>query len=95
MYFGFSFHPLQISYCTNSLPNEKILGLSKLKEYADDKLTVAEMMISVFDKVENIVEKGENAWLPAFSPFPTMFSNAFLSSLGIDLLLLLAPNLNF
>ena len=43
------------------------------------------MVIYVFDRVENIVGKGENAdhsfkyWSPAFSPFPTMFSNAFLS----------------
>ena len=32
-------------------------------------------MISVFDRIENIVGKGENA---AFSPFPTMFSKGFL-----------------
>ena len=31
----------------------------------------------LFDTDENIVEKGENVFLPAFSPFPTMFSNAF------------------
>ena len=32
-----------------------------------------------FDRVENILGKGENAgkWLPAFSPFPTMFSTGF------------------
>ena len=32
------------------------------------------MMISVHDRIENIVEKGENAGLPAFSLFSTMFS---------------------
>ena len=38
------------------------------------------MMIYVFDRVENIVRKGENASkLPAFSPFPTMlFKTLFL-----------------
>ena len=43
-------------------------------------------MISVSDRVENIVGKGENAgyqqrkcWLPAFSPFPTMFFKRLLS----------------
>ena len=37
-------------------------------------------MIYVFDRVENIVRKGENASkLPAFSPFPTMlFKTLFL-----------------
>ena len=35
-------------------------------------------IISVSDRQENIVRKRENAGLPAFSPFSTMFSNAFL-----------------
>ena len=43
--------------------NEKMLG------------TIITMIISVFDMVENIVEKGRKCWLPAFSPFSTMFSN--------------------
>ena len=42
----------------------------KFKAFADDNLNVAQMMNTVFDRVENIVAKG---WLPAFSPFPTMF----------------------
>ena len=42
---------------------------------ADDKFIVAKMMISVFDRIENIVGKGENAG----SPFPTMFSKALCS----------------
>ena len=36
-------------------------------------------MISVLDREENIVGKGENA-VPAFPPFPAMFSKAFLCS---------------
>ena len=36
------------------------------------------MMIFVFDRIENIVGKGENAGFLAFSPFPTMFSKGFL-----------------
>ena len=35
------------------------------------------MIIFVFDRVENIVGIGE-CWLPAFSPFPTMFGKVFL-----------------
>ena len=32
-----------------------------MKAFADDKINTAQMMISVFDGVENIVGKGENA----------------------------------
>ena len=33
----------------NSLPNDKILDLTKLKACADNKLDVAKIMISVYD----------------------------------------------
>ena len=39
----------------------KILDQSKLKAFADDKIDVVEMMISLLDRVENTVGKGENA----------------------------------
>ena len=42
----------------NPLPNGKILDRTKFKAFADDKINVAEMMISLSD---NIVVKGENA----------------------------------
>ena len=45
----------------NSLPNEKILDWSKLKAFADDKINVTEKWKFVLGRVENIVEKGENA----------------------------------
>ena len=36
--------------------------MSKLKAFADDKIKkIAQTMICVFDRVENIVRKGENA----------------------------------
>ena len=35
--------------------------MSKLKEFADDKINFAKMMNYVFDRAENIVGKGENA----------------------------------
>ena len=41
----------------NSLPNDK----SKLKEFADDKLNLAEKWEFVLVRVENIVGKEENA----------------------------------
>ena len=63
-------------------------AVTKLKAFADDKLTLPKMTVSLFDIVENTVGKGENVVYqhfllfpqcfpyPAFSPFPTLFSKA-------------------
>ena len=51
----------------NTFPNEKILDVSKLKAFADDKLSIARMMISLIDRIENTVGKGENAGYQHFS----------------------------
>ena len=61
----------------NPLPNDKIFDWSKLKAFADDKINVTENLKYVLKRVENIVGKRRNYWWPAFSPFPTMFSEAF------------------
>ena len=45
----------------------------KLKTFAGDKMTFGIMIISVFGREEDIVEKDKNA----FFPIPAMFSNAF------------------
>ena len=45
----------------NSLPNDAILGMSKFKASSDDKFGVAEIMGFVFERLANIVGKGENA----------------------------------
>ena len=60
----------------NSLPSEKNLALSKLEAFADDKLIVAKMMISVYSWIENFVEKGENAGYQHFLLFPKCFQKA-------------------
>ena len=52
----------------------KSLDLATFKAFAGNNSNVAKMVISVFDRVGNIVEYGENA---GFSPFPTMFSSGF------------------
>ena len=65
----------------NSLPNDKILAWSKLKALADDKIKFAEMMIFVFDRVENIVGKVENAGYQHFLLFQKCFQKAFYSGL--------------
>ena len=45
----------------DSLTNDKIYEKSKLKAFADDKINVAQMMISLSYRVEKIVGKGERS----------------------------------
>ena len=54
----------------NCLPDNKILGLPKLKAFADDKLNVTQNVKVVFHRVENIVGKEENAGYQHFLLFP-------------------------
>ena len=54
----------------SSLPNKNFLDWTKFKALADDKLNVAKIMIYVFDRVEHIVEKEENAGYQHFLLFP-------------------------
>ena len=61
----------------NSLPHDKILDWTKLKAFADNKINVAEMMIFLSDRVENIVGKGENAGFQHFLLFPQYFQKGF------------------
>ena len=61
----------------NLLPNDEMLDSSKLKAFPDNKIDFAKVVIFVFDRVENIVAKGENAGNQHFFPFPTMFSKGF------------------
>ena len=60
-------------YILNSLPNDKILDLSKFKAFADDKLITAQNVKFVHGRVENIVGKGENAGYQHFLLFPQCF----------------------
>ena len=60
----------------NSLPNN-ILDITKLKAFADDKINVARMMISVFERVEHTVEKQDNAGYQHFLLFPQCFQKVF------------------
>ena len=45
----------------NPLPNDKMLDWLKLKAFADGKINVTEKLKFVLVRVQNIVEKGENA----------------------------------
>ena len=40
--------------------------MTKVKTFADDKLNVAKITISLIDRVENTVGKGENAGIKTF-----------------------------
>ena len=51
--------------------------MTKFKACADDKLNAAQMMIFVFDVVENTVGKGENADYQHFLLYPQYFQKAF------------------
>ena len=60
-------------YRANFLANNKILGQSKLKAFADDKIDVSEKLKFVLGKVESIVGKWENAGYQDFLLFPKCF----------------------
>ena len=60
------------SGCSNCLPNDKILGWSKLKAFADTKVNVIRKFS--IGKVENLVAKGENAGYQHLLIFPLCFS---------------------
>ena len=61
----------------NSLPSDNFF--TKFKASADNKLSVANIIISVLDRVENIVGKGKNAGYQHFPLFPQSFPKASLS----------------
>ena len=67
-----------IGFQGNPLPNDKILDVTKLKAFADDKLNVAKMRFFLFDKSRKHCGKRRKCWLLAFSPFsPHCFLKPF------------------
>ena len=61
----------------NPSSNDKILNWTKLKTFVDNKLDVARITISLYDVVENIVGKGENAGESIFSFSHYVFKRFF------------------
>ena len=61
----------------NPLPDDKILDWSKLKAFADYKFSITKLKIPVFDRVENIVGKGENAGYQHFLLFLQCFQKVY------------------
>ena len=68
--------------CLNSLPNDKILGQSKFKAFADDKMKVQKKKIIIMkfvkEREETIVGKGENAGYQHFLLFSQCFQKDFI-----------------
>ena len=54
-YWGF-FYSMAMSF--NPLPNDKMLDVTKLKAFSEDRLNVAKKVNSLFHIVENTVGKG-------------------------------------
>ena len=62
-----------------SLHNNKIFDQTKFKAFADDNFNVAQLLIFVFHRTENIVRKGENTGYQHFLLFPQCFQKASFS----------------
>ena len=68
----------------NALPNDKMIDWSNFKAFADDNSNMAEMVKLVFERVENIAGKGENAGHQHFLLFPLCFQKfTFSGSLKV------------
>ena len=63
----------------NSLLDDKILTFSKQKALADDNFCETQMIQFFFDRVVNIVGKGENADYQHFLLFPECFLMDYFS----------------
>ena len=63
----------------NFLPKDTFLDLTKIKSFADDKTSVAKIMLSQQDSVENIVGEEENAGHQHFLLFSHCFQKASFS----------------
>ena len=60
----------------NPFPDDKIVTLSNLKAFADDKFHVTQNIEFVFHGMENIVGKGGNAGNQLFLIFPQCFEKS-------------------
>ena len=59
----------------NSLPYKKILDLTKLKAFADNKINVTQILKFALGRGVNIVGGRENG---GYQHFPTMFSKGYV-----------------
>ena len=61
-----------------NLPNKKIIDWSKLKAFADDKMSVSEKLKFVLGRKESFVGKGENFFTSIFSFSHNGYQHFFL-----------------
>ena len=57
----------------NPLSDDKIVALAKLKAFADDNFIVTQTVQFLFERLQNVVGKGENASYQHFILFPHCF----------------------
>ena len=69
----------------NPLGNVYFLDWIKFKAIADDKLIIAKIMIPYFDRVDNILGKGEYAGYQHFLLFPHCFQMTFFTGKKLGL----------
>ena len=68
---------LKIIYYINTLPNDKNVDFSKVKAFANNKSNVTQKLKFALGKGRKYCGKRRKCWIPAFSPFPTIFSKGF------------------
>ena len=69
---------LLFSMFFNSLPNDKVVDLSNLNVFADDKIYVTKNLKFVLGRVENIMGKGKKLVTSIFSFSRNVFKRLFL-----------------
>ena len=62
-----------IAFTVKSIPNDKILDVTKLKAFAEENLNVDRMTNSLFDRVENTVGKEKMLVTKIFFFFHSVF----------------------
>ena len=67
----------QKTYTANTLKPGLIW--ERVKAFADGKLDIAKLMVSIYDRVKKHCLKRTKRWLPTFSPSPTMILKMFIS----------------
>ena len=77
------FHRAWLKHTTS--PNDKILDLSNLKAFTDNKINVTQKLISALGMVETIEGKGENAGYQHFLLFPHNVFKRLISLYGNEL----------
>ena len=60
----------------NSLRNDKILALTRLKAFADNKFIDAKMVVPALSRIEKLWEREENAGYQHFLLFTQCFEKA-------------------